>query len=436
MRPAGRLSVVDEIFLRTHRGLGTPIALQGLWRTADRLDPALLHEVHAALRTGPLGRRVIRPAVPGARRFWQPTTRAYPLALTDRPIDAATLLAWADAQGAGLDPEFGPGWRLSATALDDGGSLVSLACSHALADGRALVLAVDDALGGTGLSDAPKPCVEVRPDFDTTPSSAAGGGTLDESDWADARRQWSIIARGTARALRNGIPARPPAVTRRTATAPALPPTHGAVVQCAVADWDRAAAAHRGTANSLFIAVIANMLWASGFRADTIAASLPVDTRDEPRVDNDLAMTDITIDRADTPATIRDKARAAYERRMSGPGGMPEQLLQVLPDRWAYALSKGAGERDVLCSNIGTLPASLRTLGPHRCLGVAARAIHPGLTAERLPRTCLSGYLCRIADDYVLSLVSLDPSAFESPAALASSAQQTMLKYGLSARAW
>ncbi|MEU7142722.1 hypothetical protein ABZ942_24965 [Nocardia sp. NPDC046473] len=433
----GRLSVVDEIFLRTHRGLGTPIALQGLWRTADRIDPALLHEVHTALSTGPLGRRVIRPRVPGSRRSWQRNTRAYPLSFTDQPIATTALMAWADAQGTDLDPEFGPGWRLAAIALDDGGFLVSLTCSHALADGRALVLAADDALGGTSLTadaTAPSTARENSAHRDTTSRSAS---TTPESDWADASRQWSIVLRGTAKALRRGIPDQPHQATGRDRTdAPAPVQTHGAILQCTVADWDRVAATQDGTANSLFISLIANMLWSSGFQPDAIDASLPVDTRDEPRVDNDLAMTDITIDRTDTPSTIREKSRAAYERRMSSPGGMPEELLQVIPDRWAYALSKGAGERDILCSNIGTLPAALRTLGPHRCLGVAARAIHPGITVAQLPRTRLSGYLCRIADDYILSLVSLDPKRIESPTELTGLAQQTLLNADLRVRAW
>ncbi|MFI6173037.1 hypothetical protein ACIBCN_40105 [Nocardia sp. NPDC051052] len=435
----GRLNVVDEIFLRTHRGLGTPIALQGLWRTSDRIDPALLREVHEALRTGPLGRRVVRPRVPGARRSWQRNTRAYPLALTDQPLAATALMTWADAQGADLDPEFGPGWRLAAIALGDGGSLVSLTCSHSLADGRALILAADAALGGTSLTAA------SGSDHSSAHRGASGSAArlprtrsaTPESDWTDASKQWSIVLRGTAKALRRGIPAQPNRATGRTLTgAPSRVRTPGAILQCTVADWDRAAAAQDGTPNSLFISVVANMLWNSGFQHDTIDASLPVDTRDEPRVDNDLAMTDITIDRTDTLATIREKSRGAYECRMTSPGGMPEELLQVIPDHWAYALSKGAGERDILCSNIGTLPATLRALGPHRCLGVAARAIHPGLTVARLPRTRLSGYLCRIADDYILSLVSLDPSSIKTSGALTDLAQQTLLQSGLPVRAW
>ncbi|NNH70204.1 hypothetical protein HLB23_10075 [Nocardia uniformis] len=417
-----RLTVVDEMFLRAHRGMGTPIALQGLWRTADRVEPALLRDLHAALRTGPLGRRVIRSRIPGARPRWQPNSWAHPLALPDQPIPSTALLDWADAQGADLDPEFGPGWRLSAAPLDDGGCVVALTCSHALADGRALTLAVDNALAGTPLA-AP---------------------IASHSDWVDARRQWSIVLGGTARALRHGVPPRPTASQARKAlphniTAGASTParvTCSATLQIPARDWTRVAVAHGGTANSLFVHTIANMLWATGFPHPEISASLPVDTRDEPRVDNDLAMTEIKVARTDTPASLRRKARTAYEHRMTSPGGIPEELLQVLPDRWAYALAKGAGERDILCSNIGTLPDSLLSLGPHPCTGVAARAIHPGLHPEALPRTRLSGYLTRIADSYSLSLVSLDPAVLPTSAALHTLARRALADLGLTPTLW
>ncbi|MFE3191929.1 hypothetical protein ACFXHA_23165 [Nocardia sp. NPDC059240] len=411
-----RLSVLDEIFLRSHRGMGTPIVLQGLWRTAEPVHPALLWRVHRDLRTGPLGRRVVRPRVPGARPRWQTNASAYPFDLVKEPIPVAAVLDWADRQGEDLNPELGPGWRLSAARVDDGGCVVALTCSHVLADGRALTLAIDNALAGTPLA-AP---VAVH------------------SDWADARRMWATVLGGTARALRHGIPARPTAAPNRKA----LPGTRSTAATCAAVieisarDWNRVAVSHGGTANSLFVYLIANMLWASGFPADTIAASLPVDTRDEPRVDNDMSMTEVSITRADTPATLRRQARAAYEHRMTSPGGIPEELLQVVPDRWAYRLAKGAGERDILCSNIGNLPESLLALGPHACTGVAARAIHPGLRADALPRTRLSGYLTRIADTYTLSLISLDPQAVPTPSALTALALSTLAELGLHGRSW
>ncbi|WP_067816364.1 hypothetical protein [Nocardia inohanensis] len=408
-----RLSVVDEMFLRAHRGMGTPIVLQGLWRTAEPVETELLTRVHYALRHGPLGRRVVRPLVPGARPRWAINTQAHPLELTEAPIPVATLLDWADRLGADLNPEAGPGWRLAAAHLDDGGCVVALTCSHALADGRAVALAVDHALAGTPLA-AP-----IAP----------------RSDWADARRLWRTVLGGTARALRHGLPPRPaPAIERRarsTSTDSSAPATHSAALQISVQDWNRAAVTRGGTANSLFVHFIANLLWDTGFTGDAIAASLPVDTRDEPRVDNDMAMTEVSIGRDDTPATLRRKARAAYEHRMTAPGGIPEEILQVVPDRWAYALAKGAGERDILCSNIGSLPDSLLSLGPHPCTGVAARAIHPGLRADRLPRTRLSGYLTRIADTYTLALVSLDPDAVPSSAHLAELTRRALAELGL-----
>ncbi|WP_405485997.1 hypothetical protein [Nocardia sp. NBC_00511] len=447
-----RLSVVDEIFLRSHRGMGTPIALQGLWRTAEPVHPALLWHIHRDLRTGPLGRRVVRPRIPGARPRWQRNENAYPFTLTTAPIPAAAVLDWADRQGEDLDPELGPGWRLSAARIDDGGCLVALTCSHALADGRALTLAVDNALTGTPLA---------------TPLAA-------HSDWTDARRMWATVLGGTARALRQGIPPRPtPAPTRKAvrgsvtsemsahaavfrpnpiaaprtepaptasiesvAATPASAVTHSAVVEIPVREWNRVAVATGGTANSLFVQLIANMLWASGFPGTTIAASLPVDTRDEPRVDNDMSMTEIAITRADTPATLRHKARTAYEHRMTSPGGIPEELLQVIPDRLAYRLAKGAGERDILCSNIGNLPDSLLAIGPHPCTGVAARAIHPGLRSEALPRTRLAGYFTRIADSYTVSLVSLDPDAIPAATTLYELATTALAEFGLTGRNW
>ncbi|WP_067703589.1 hypothetical protein [Nocardia jejuensis] len=408
-----RLSVVDEIFLRAHRGMGTPIALQGLWRTSDRVDHALLHRVHEALRTGPLGRRVSRSRVPGARPRWTVNTQAHPLDLNEQPISAAALLDWADRRGFDLDPERGPGWRLSAAAVDDGGSVLALTSSHALADGRALTLAVDHALEGTPLA-----------------APIAG-----HSDWADARQMWGTVLGGTARALRRGLPRRPEPSPDRTAPAAATA-ANSAILRIPAREWNRAAVAHDGTANSLFVYVVAQMLWHSGFRAESLDASLPVDTRDEPRVDNDMAMTEIAITRQDTPATIRRKARTAYEHRMTSPGGIPEEILQVVPERWAHALAKGAGERDILCSNIGTLPDSLLSLGAHTCTGVAARAIHPGLDTARLPRTRLSGYLTRIADTYTLSLVSLDPDAIPTAEALTASAHRTLDALGLPATEW
>ncbi len=521
------LTVVDEIFLRTHRGMGTPIALQGLWRTPDAMEPALLQAIHHQLRHGPLGRRVVTPRVPGARRTWHPNVTAHPLDLlpdhtgsaetgwpaqpithdTDTiatprgntptidaaadqingtfptdvappgraqvggsPVDVTTgrrggplpdraILPWADSLGTDLDPEFASGWRLSAARLEDGGTVVALTCSHALADARGLIHAITaalESLEATGTDPAPDALTAPRGDPSQRIPEAGDEitGRTQHSEWSDARSQWATVFGGTGRALRRKLSRSPTrhsenaAADRESGSAGAPLPTvpnprphsdpstarragrgrpgqpggdHGRWVANSdpVPDrhlrpllltfdadhWDATATTLGATSNSLFIHLIANILWHNGFPDPTIIASLPVDTRDEPRVDNDLAMTEIAIERFDTPATIRDKAKTAYQRRMSSPAGLPEEILQVVPDRLAYTLSKGAGERDILCSNIGALPDATRKVGPHNCTRVAARAIHPGLTT--FPRTQLAGYLSRLDNTYTLALVGL-----------------------------
>ena len=439
-----RLSVVDEIFLRAHHGLGTPIALQGLWRTADPVDIGLitlLSQLHDKLRTGPLGRRVLRSRVPGARPYWRDTVRSHPLDRTDNAVPAAEILDWADRCGYGLDPEAGPGWRLSVAPVDAGGAVVALTCSHVLADARGLILAVDQALGG--------PAVERE-------TGAPG------SEWVDAAHQWSAIVYGTLAALRHrmsstsarvaidGLAARAatissrqrrrsgPAESRDRPPDPAdtVMPTPSAVLRFSADDWDRTADRFGATANSLFIWFVAHTLWGSGFPKQPIRGSLPVDTRAGRQVVNDMAMTEIAIAPGDEPASLRARSRAAYRNQMSAPGALPEQWLQVVPGRIAYSMSRGAGERDILCSNIGPLPATLERLGPYRCTDVAARAIHPGLTMARRPRTALSGYLCRTADAYSLTLTSMDPARIATPAELRTVAARTADAIGVSVAFW
>ncbi|MFH5207828.1 hypothetical protein ACHIPZ_06310 [Antrihabitans sp. NCIMB 15449] len=416
----GRLSVVDEMFLRSHRGFGTPIAMQGLWRSSEALEVELLTSIHSALARGPLGRRIVRPRTPGARPRWRRDVGAYPLSIGAAPIPAAGLLDWADAAGENLDPTDGPGWRLSAARLDDGGTVLSLVCSHALADARGLVLAVDRALAGESDYVVPQP----------------------GSDWADARSQWSIVARGTARALGKLVTqrevraelARPPRLSRSESVAT----VRTAIVTVDEREWDQAATSFGGSANSLFIAVVTDVLRSAGYTEPSIGVALPIDVRADTGIDNAMSMTDIDVVASDSPATIVAKCRTAYLAPMTSPAGFPEELLGVLPDRLAHRLAEGAGERDVLCSNIGTIADRIADLGGHRSTGIATRALHPGLTVAQLNRlrTRLSGYLCRSGEEYTLALVALDPRLFGSNSALLELALERIARYGVTARAW
>lgn len=405
-----RLSVVDEMFLRSHRGLGTPIAMQGLWRFDGDLDDTLLTAVHDRLATGPLGRRVRRSAIPGARPYWVATSEAIPLVRHGRSID--DVFAWANAQATNLDPSRGPGWRLSTASTDDGGTVVSIVCSHVLSDARGLVLAVDRALTG-----APEETSEYRR----------------TSNWADAAHTWAMVARNfRPRAVPHTEP-RP----RRGETDVA---DVAAAVDVSAEHWDRAAAADGGTANSLFVAIVTGLLRSSGaLPADaSISAAVPIDKRASTWIGNAMAMAQVDVGPQDGLAAIRTTARDAFTRPMSGPPGIPDELLQVVPDRIAYLMARGSGERDVLCSNIGTVPQSLSMLGDRRSTGVAMRAVHPGLTPAHLRRlrTRLSGYLCRNGAVYTLTLVGLDPRHIASSPALVALADRELTRWGLRGRWW
>lgn len=385
--------------------------MQGLWRTADRVEAGLLIGVHDHLRHGPLARRVVRSRIPGARASWVSDARAIPLDYPATTIASDAVVAWADVQARNLDPSVGPAWFLSATTVSDGGTVVSLCCSHAVADARGLVHAADLAF------------------TDTTETTETTAGRQSISDWNDARTTWRRIVTGTRM---------PPRLNRtdRPSVAKTLPPRTAILAADATA-WDAVAADLGGSANSVFVAVVVGVLRATGERGG-VDVGLPIDQRrSRTGSGNAMGMASTTISARDTLATIHDRCRDAFAAPDGPPPGLPSEWLHVLPARLAHAATRGAGEHDVLCSNIGTLPESLATLGPHRATGVATRALHPGLNSSHLAdlRTRLAGYLCRLGNTYTLALVGLD-AVITSDTHLRELAAAELDRWGLSTTPW
>ncbi|RIK00071.1 MAG: hypothetical protein DCC47_22565, partial [Acidobacteria bacterium] len=288
-----RLSVVDEIFLYRHRGLGLPVALQGLWRTGDTVGAPLLISLHDALGRGPLGRRVVRPHVPGARPRLEPGLRSYPLRYPPEPIPTATR-------------------------VEGGGTVVSLVCSHVLADARGLIDAVADALAE-----------RIRP---SDPERV--------SDLRDAARLVRRVARGLRRARWSPTTGKPPRPR------PIRSPARTALLDVDALAWDTAADTAGGTPNSLFLALATGVAHRAGLDWP-VRIAVPVDGRTAapglPGAGNGVTMTEVVVDASDTPASIRHHARAAYTRGREGaPHGLPDEALQLLPDRLAARLAAGA----------------------------------------------------------------------------------------------
>ncbi|MFE4503002.1 hypothetical protein ACFRFQ_24380 [Rhodococcus sp. NPDC056743] len=425
-----RLSVVDEIFLWTHSGLGLPIVMQGVWRTDSAVDPRELEQLCVRVASGPLGRRVRRPRIPGARPEFVADPRHYPPSFRSDPVAADDVVEWADAAALiSVDPERGPGWRIAATYDSSGGTVVSVTCSHVLADARGLIGALRDAM-----QHKPSP-----------PSDHTG-----RSDISDALSTVGRVLRGTSRAVGGLIvsPARraelrgfttPAAVPRRSARERATT----AILEVDRGQWDAAAASSGGTPNSLFLACVGELARAENKTAP-VTLSVPMNVRTTDRndnsvdndhsVDNSVAMVAIPLAPSTSLAQIRRLCRDAFEAPpMSSPAGFPAELLQVVPDRLAHRLADGPGQRDALCSNIGTV--DIDQFEGHRTSGLALRAVHPGASAAQLDSTStrVSGYLSRNNATYTLSLVSFESADNQS---LRTSACNTLEEFGISARPW
>ncbi len=398
------------MFLHRHKGTGLPSVMQGLWRTDETVDATLLLSLHDVLSEGPLGRRVVRPRLPGARPRFEPSTHVYPLRYPPTPIPDDELLRWADEHAnVSVDPELGPGWALAAAHLTGGGTALSIVCSHVLTDARGFVRAVADAL-----ADRPR-----RPD------------PRRNSDLRDAMQLIRRVGRGLRGARYTPRPEKPPA--SRTVRMP--PRTVVFDIESAV--WNRVAKAADGTPNALLLAVSTGVARRAGL-AFPLRISIPVDDRGGGTVSNGVSMVGISLDEGDTVAEIRARASQAYARPREGaPHNMPAEILQLLPDRFAARVSQGAGERDLLCSNIGRVPTELTTLGPYRATGIAMRAMHPGLDVHPArTATRLSVYSCHTDQRYTLAFVALDEEHFPDRSTLHAHVRTELSERGLEPRSW
>ncbi|MBY6684475.1 hypothetical protein HQ305_04325 [Rhodococcus sp. BP-149] len=402
-----RLSVVDEIFLRTHRGFGIPVAMQGLWVTEEPITPGALDLIDARLAEGRLGVRIVSSRLPGARRRWVRASGRPGVRWTEPTDDP---VRWAESGAdVSLDPEYGPGWRLTAAPCGNG-TAVSLVCSHVIADARGLIDAAAAALSGVPDPIAPDDGTTDTADALATLSTVVGRTAVAVSALAVSRARRAELMQ-YLQASRTGTPA------------PARPDAWEALsvsTDVEATQWDRVAADGAGTPNVVFLSVVAAVvatLRCSGTSGDTDGSVLlGVPMKVEAGGANAISVTAVRITESDSLADIRRRAKTAYRSPLTGPAGFPDELLHVVPERAAALLAPSTGRRDALCSNIGPLPEAVRTIGGRPAVRVAARAIHPGLRHEQSAAspTILSAYLCRHDHAYTLSVVVTDPAAAHS----------------------
>ncbi|GAA1898364.1 hypothetical protein [Williamsia serinedens] len=385
-----RFSVVDDMFYRGHHGRGPSSVMQGVWRFTERVEPDDLAAMHAALTAGALTRRVYSSRVPFARRCLVGGARVTPLVVDEIPIPADGVVAWADLRACTpLDVDDGPVWELALGHVEGAGSVVTLSCSHLVTGGVGMVAIAEASLAtGAAVTDPPPPPDPPRL----------------RDDLRDALTLWFHVVVAVLVSLAR-------ACVDRTVRAELL----GAARTTASDTPTPAVASHRTTIVDLdaedFAAVVAreNTSPTAVFVALVAACARSVHGRDTVRVAVPVAMPDGSVGSsvvtvaaddalADLGARIRRVAARAREHAVASdarpadplaavigsPGGMPDELMQIVGDRIAARVTGDPGMDDGLASSLGVLPDAFLGVGGHPSDGLAVRAVTTNRSAAKV----------------------------------------------------
>ncbi|MGN2639391.1 hypothetical protein ACTD5D_25145 [Nocardia takedensis] len=418
---ATRMQPEDSTYWFVREAFGWSVVLQLLWLLPAPPAPEALRAFNSRLAEGVLARRLAPAVVPFARPRWERAAAGPDLVVDPDPIPVAAVEPWArrELDTVPLDPERGPAWRLRAVTRTDGGAALSLTTLHLVADGRSMVAAAVDALHGNPRDPL------TRHRAPRSPFAA---------DLADGVGQVAAAGRGILRAVRaSGTRADSPQARVRAPAhqrAPRAEPAW-AMVSVDVADWEAAAAAHGGTANTLFVAVLAGLLRTSGAaRSGTpLVVGIPVshradgDERGNATAGVSVVLTDDPVPGGDL-AGIRRLCKAAFTRLSAGqrPAHVHlTPLLTLLPTGVVVrAVSAGSAMPDAVASNLGDFPAELADVGGVTADAVAFRGTAQGVDPD-LPYRFGDGvqsWLLRTGSTLSFSVAAFDERHIADSAAL------------------
>ncbi|QRY61724.1 hypothetical protein JVX90_15095 [Gordonia sp. PDNC005] len=420
----GRLTADDNLFLVMERVVDLPVVNQVVWRLGSDVDADLVNRLGEGLRAGRLSRLAVRTAGP-TRDLWRSTPAAGVVATSELPVRPGGEGDWARTQlAAPIDSVAGPSWRLTAAPTSDGQTLVSLVFSHVVADGGAILAAVDEAVRGC-----------------SRPLDVDGGRPI-----ADALSLGRAAASAVRELFRNRAPSAAREPRQAADDAPFTCPTIAVTVDSAV--FDATALEANGTPNTLFVALVLGVLERSGRVAtgDDVKINLPVSTRGD---DDDLrsnassaATAEVTVsaDRYDDLSELRASCKEAYVRRERDvdPFVSTVVVAQALPDAVVRRLAAGAGTPLCLASALGDLPPSFATLGGATTGPVAMRSTTVGASAAQLASAGggVSAWSSRTPGVVTLCFAGLDPVATPDRRRLTDLVLGELERWDLYAQVW
>lgn len=364
------------------------------WLYRRSVDMDELKHFHHNLSYGLLGRRIERSPLPFGRHRWvaddQPSE--IDVAKTARP--RSELGAWFDeCTQVPVDPEQGPGWRLSILPLTDGSTAISLVLSHYVIDGIGGALAVTEAILGVPRELGYPP-----------PRSRSWLRALMQDAGASARDA-GAVAKAFAVGVK-GVRSRVDDAARAKATRPTAtdhnaddPVTMPSVwIRINLDEWNARAAALGGTASTLAAAFTARLDQHMG-REHGDSGDVPVLLVVNDRTADDVRAIAVSFVRAhiEPTAVTNDLrgARAAIKKAVNAHRDTPDesaQLAALTPftpkAAWRLMVESALSdpEHPAVCSNLGdTGPAAIRPDGS-LCDDVFARGASQHLTNRWLNR--------------------------------------------------
>ncbi len=463
-----RLQPEDSTYWLVREAFGWSVVLQILWRFSAQPECVDLVALNERLCDSVLNRRLARAAVPLARHRWEHADFAPELLIDAAPIPADGIETWSGAElyGAPLDPERGPAWRLRGVAVDDGGFVLSLTALHLVADGRTMVTAAMESLAGTAtdplsrtvgspasdatdhdLMSARSFGICLRDVVDGVGQVAAAGLGIAAAAATLARDRARLPARTRPRgqsattpdgqSLPTAVEGRAPSV--RAEGRPRKAPAHlrSPRAQCSwttvsvdAAHWDSIASRHGGTANTLFIAVLAGALRASGYADGApLKLGIPVSRRtgDDDRGNATAGVSVLLTDELATGGdlgALRRLCKEAFARLSAGQRAAHIHLLplvSLLPTALVVrAATAGSGMPDAVASNLGEFADELRDIGGVSATAVAFRGIAQGVDPDLAYRfgDGLQSWAIQSGDTMTFSVAAFDERRFPDAAEL------------------
>lgn len=381
-----------EMYVSASQSLVHPPCLGIVRHFSESLDVETLEDHALDLASNPygLGRRVVRPRVPGARSRWYPSPELPPLRIETEAHDLGELSAMLDEEiSAQPDPLRNCGWRMAAAPTEDGGTVVLTWANHAFGDARSILKTVfgprdksDRAAPVLTINDRPPAVNELSEVVLRLRRGVSGslrlGRAAASAPWNPERSGEFALLNPTVEALRRRKRTVGTLSSRRVTT----------LVSVKHEDWRAAAGERGGSSNTLFLAVLTNLLrGARDARGDTLEHPLrillPVDVSEHLAsaglIDQSHSHTviasfvnlpggrpehgDLRGIRAATKEAVLAAVGSLPKTPSSRPAGIVD-AMNLLPNPLTHRIAKLVqADVDGVASNVGPIPDFVANVG-------------------------------------------------------------------------